>query len=217
MFVTQSIQRPHGVNVFGSCLIRAEPDYASLRFGVVAVAAQPGPAIEQAQAAARRVREVLAEAGVAERDVRSSRVGLGLAFEGYGADRREIGHRANLDFQVLVRDLGVVEPLLVRIVDAGAPMIDGVSYKTSRMKALREEARRGAVAAARAKAEVYARACGQEVGRALHIEDIDPDDLARRSHAPDVDLTEHAEDEGGAAEAGSIVIAGAVMICFALV
>ena len=217
MFVNQSIQRPHGVTVFGSCMIRAEPDYASLRFSVIAVAARPREAIEQAQARTRQVRQVLAGAAVAERDLQSSRVALELAFEGYGVERREIGYRATTAFQVFVRDLGRVEPLLVDVVDAGALAIESVSYKTSRLKRLRKEARRGAVAAARAKAEVYAHAADVQLGRVLHIEDVNPDSLAQRSHSPDIDLTEHAEGDDEPSPAGSLVVAAAAMVCFALV
>lgn len=67
--------------------------------------------------------------------------------------------------------------------------------------------------AARAKAEAYAAAAGVKVGRAIHIEDVNPDEMGRRSHAPDVDLDSHGE---GTAGAGSIVIAGAVMVCFSI-
>jgi uncharacterized protein YggE len=103
-------------------------------------------------------------------------------------------------------------------VDAGAHVIDSVSYKTSRLRELRAEARKGAVEAALSKAEVYASAAGLDIGKALHIEDINPEEIAQRSHMPDVDLAEHDEaDAPGADGPGSIVVAAAVMVCFALV
>lgn len=215
MFVNQSIQRPHGVNVFGSCLLRVEPDYASLRFTVSRTAEEPRRAIEDARAGVKQVRAILTDRGVADRDVQASRVGLGLAFDGYGEARRAIGYRAAHSFQAMLRDLTVIEELLIELVAAGAFEIDSVSYKTSRLKELRAEARRGAVTSARSKAELYAEALGLRLGKAIHIEDVNPDDMARRSHMPDIDLAEHDEAEGATAK-GSIVVAAAAMVCFSL-
>ena len=213
MFVNQSIQRPQGINVFGSHLIRTEPDYASLRFSVAATAERPADSLAEASAAVDRVHEVLREAEVAEADVQSSRVTLELAFEGYADERRAVGYQATRSFQVFARDLSGIEPLLIALVDAGAGLIHSVSYKTSELLRLRAQAREGAVRAARGKAEAYASAAGVKVGRAIHIEDVNPDEMSRRSHAPDVSLGGHSD---GAAGAGSIVIAGAVMVCFSI-
>lgn len=174
MFVNQSIQRPQGINVFGSHLIRAEPDYASIRFSVVITAEGPADSLAESAAAVVRVREPLRDAGVAEADETSSRVELSLGFEGYGEKRRAVGYQAARGFQILVRDLAAIEPLLVALVDAGAKLIQSVSYKTSDIRALRAQAREVAVRAARAKADSYAQAAGVRVGRAIHIEDVTP-------------------------------------------
>jgi uncharacterized protein len=216
MYVNQSIQRPLGVNVFGSRLIRVEPDYASVRFTVTSTHPEPKDALAETRAAADRARQVLGTRQVKSRDVRASRVSLFQWHEGQGDSRRAVGYRAQIGFQVFVRDLNSVEPLLLELVHAGAKEIESVSYKTSRLVEIRADARAGAMAAARAKAEVYAKAGGQRVGKVLHIEDINPDDIGRRSHLPDLDLSED-EPDSATEVAGSIVVAAAVMACFALV
>jgi uncharacterized protein YggE len=216
MYVNQSIQRPVGVNVFGSRLIRVEPDYASLRFSVSSTRPEPKEALEETHAAADRSRQVLNAKKVDRRDVRASRVTLFQWHEGQNENRRAVGYRSQIGFQVFVRDLTTVEPLLLELVAAGAREIESVAYKTSRLQEIRKEARAAAIAAAKAKAEVYAQAAGQRVGKALHIEDINPDDFGRRSHLPDLDLSEDDPDAPNDV-AGSIVVAAAVMACFALV
>jgi len=90
-------------------------------------------------------------------------------------DRRVVGYRADVGFRVRLRDVSLVEAVLVEAVAAGAHEIRSVAYETSRLRELREDARRGAVAAARRKAEVYCEAAGCRVGSVLHIEDVDPD------------------------------------------
>lgn len=219
MYVNQSIQRPHGVTVFGSSLTRVDPDYASLRFAVGRVLAKPKEAFAAAREGAAAVRKVLRELGVADRDVRASDVSLEEAWEGYNQDRRMVGYRATVAFHAIVRDFALVEPVLVGVVDAGADRITSVHPKTSRLRELRRDARMRAVEAARAKAEDYVKAAGATLGAVLHLEDVNPEDTSRRSHMPDVDLTAHddATTGGEAQNPGGIVIAGAVMACFAIV
>ena len=218
MYVNQSIQRPAGVNVFGSCLIRTEPDYATLHFTVSSLAPEPSAALSQARRASDEVRAVLARRKIAVGDVQASPVTLQLAWEGYGDTRRSVGYRVAIPYLVLARDLAIVEELLVELVAAGAREIDSVSYKSTKLRELRAQARRGAVAAAREKAVLYAEAAGARVGKVLHLEDVNPDEIHGRSHMPDVDLSEHDDSElSGAERPGSIVVAAAVMGCFALI
>lgn len=219
MYINQSIQRPNGVNVFGSSLVRVDPDYASLRFAVQRVAAKPKEAFAAAREGATRVRKALHDLGVADRDVRASDVTLEEAYEGYNAERRMIGYRGVVAFHALVRDFALVEPVLVGVVDAGADRILSVHSKTSKLRELRRDVRMRAVAAARAKAEEYVRAAGATLGAVLHLEDVNPDDMSRRSHMPDVDLSAHEDGapDGEVQNPGGIVVAGAVMACFAIV
>jgi uncharacterized protein YggE len=219
MFIAQSIQRPQGVNAFGSCLLRAAPDYASVRFSVNRVAEHPREAFESARVMAKAVRACVRDLGIADGDVAASETTLSEAFSGDYQQRKKIGYTGSVEFHVILRELGKLEPLLVGVVDAGADRIVSVHAKTARLKELRAEARQRAVRSARAKAEELAAAAGAKLGAVLHLEDVNPDEMSRRSHMPDVDLTAH-DQEGDAPSAhdpGSITIAAAVMACFALV
>ncbi|HEY2364827.1 MAG TPA: SIMPL domain-containing protein, partial [Polyangiaceae bacterium] len=163
------------------------------------------------------VRAALAAMKIDTRDVRSGDLALAEEWVGFNENRRMAGYRATASFHAFVRDFGKVEPVLVAVVDAGADRIHSVHHKTSRMRELRADARTRAIAMARAKAQSYASAAGVKIGAPLHIEDVNPDDYSRRSsHMPDVDLTAE-EPETEPANPGSIVIAGAVMMCFAIV
>ncbi|MCA9660420.1 MAG: SIMPL domain-containing protein, partial [Myxococcales bacterium] len=172
----------------------------------------PAQAFDGARARLAAVREALRAGAVPARDVQISRSDLAAAYEGPYATRRFIGYRSESSLTILARDLAAIEPLLQAIVAAGALLSD-VTYRTSALTRLRQQAREGAVAAARRKAEAYAGAAGVRVGRLLHLEDINPDDLSRRSHAPDIDLSADSDEE---ATTGTIRVAGAVMACFAI-
>jgi len=219
MFINQTIQRPCGVNVFGSCLARVAPDTALVSFSVEQVDEKPAGAFEKTRQGMSEVRRSLAASGIDEREIRTSRITMEQAFRGYGKDAVFLGYKAEATFQVKVNALDKVEDVLVAAVDAGANRIHGVKFHTSRLKDVRAEARRRALEAARIKAESYCTAAGARLGRVIHSEDIDPGELSsRRGHGEDFDLTAHDESsEQGAADPGSITVAAAVMVGFALI
>ena len=184
MYVNQSIQRPNGVTAFGSALIRVDPDYSSLRFAVSRVAAKPKDAFDEARLGSDAVRAALAKLSIDPRDVRSGDLTLAEEWVGYNESRRMAGYRATASFHAFVRDFSKVEPVLVAVVDAGADRIDSVHHKTSRMRELRDDARRRAVRAAHAKAETYAAAARREIGCAAPHRGREPRrPLAPKSHA----------------------------------
>lgn len=216
MFVNQSIRTPLGVTVFGSSMLRVEPDIARVDFTVCRVHKEPQVVLDAVREAVEKVREVLRDLGVGESCVQVSRVDLETAFTGRYEERKFAGYEGTASISVLVEDLGITERLLVDVVEAGAHLIDGVEYMTSRLKELREEARVAAVKAAKKKAELYAKAAEVELGSVVHIEDVNPEQLRRRSHTPDIDISDHGDEPLAGLLSGSITISGAVMATFAI-
>jgi uncharacterized protein YggE len=103
-------------------------------------------------------------------------------------------------------------------VDCGANEIGSVEFRTSRLKEYRAETRRRAVAAAREKADVYCRAAGVALGGVLNMEDVNPNAVrgsGEGSNASDVTTDDAGPDR--ALAPGSIIVAAAVTIVFAIV
>ncbi len=212
MFVQQAVSNPYGINVFGSSITRAEPDLASLRFGVSRLEKRPKAAFEQARRAARNVQSYLTQARMNE--VGASRISLSQTIRHLGGERKLIGYTAKVGFHVLLRDLDRIEEILIGVTDAGANEIDSVDYQTSQLKEIRAEARKRAIAAAQEKAEIYCQAAGVTLGPIIHIEDVNPDQLrGREGH---VVYETQPDDEGilTAFNPGSITVGGAVMVAF---
>lgn len=212
MNVTQSVQRPFGINVFGSSIVRVEPDVASLKFAVSRLKQHPRDAFRDAREGAQSVRAYLAQAEVG--DVGSSRITLSEAFRYTGGENRFVGYTAKVSFHVLLYDLERMEEVLSGVIDAGANGIDSVEFQTRRLKEVRKEARQRAVEAAREKAEVYCQTAGVTVGSVIHIEDVSPDQL--RERGGHVIRETQPDDEGPlrAFDPGSIVVGAAVMVAF---
>ena len=212
----QAIVQPTGITVFGSALVRAEPDFAVVHVEVTRFDEQPAVALERTREALAEVRKAIRAAGIADASVQGSAMSVGARKRNYN-DFDITGYAASVVLRVTVGDLEAVEQLVVNAVDAGAHGINGVEYHTARMKELRARARSEAVSAARAKAEVYATAAGVDVGAVLHIEDINPDRYAYASHGADIDLTPPPEnDPSPDSQPGSLTISAAVMISYGI-
>lgn len=213
----QAIRKPHGVSVFGSAQIQASPDRAQIELAVTRLANAPAQAFREARDASAKVAAFFASLGVRSADVATAHATLQQDFDGYGETRRFLGYRAVIAYRTFLADLSKLEPLLVGAVDAGADRLDRLTFHTSRQAELRAEARLGAVAAAQAKAEAYARAAGVKLGPVLHVEDRNPSELRMElGHGATLDLADPVELDDRPAPPGSIIIQAAVNISYAI-
>ena len=215
MNVTQAIQNPLGVTVFGSAVLRVEPDVASLNFTVSRLEQHPKDAFATTREAVQKVSEYLAQAGI--ENVGSSRINLTQSFRYVGGENTFLGYEAEVTFNLTLTDLDRMEEILVGVVDEGVNKIH-VDFRTTRLKELRTDARRRAIAAAREKAEVYCEVAGVTLGSVLHIEDVNPDQVLRGYEQNQSILRSQVLDEGSARafNPGNIAVNGAVIVTFAL-
>lgn len=217
MVVHQSIERPIGVNVHGSHVLRTEPDRAEVEVAVVRLAPNPAVTFEQTSKAVEAVRKALRDGGVEDAEVEVSRVQLETAFQFTEGHRKLSGYQARVGFRFLVKKLDDVEKLLTAAVAAGANEVRSVHYQTTKLRELRTEARKAAVAAARKKAEVYCEAAGVKLGGVIHIEDVRPHAGLHeaRGHVDAARTPEDdSEDAGSGLKPGSLAITAAVVITF---
>lgn len=217
MHVVQSIQHPSGISVFGSYVLRVEPDVALVTFAVAHTKPEPPAAFAATRKAVADIRAYLREADVAPADVQTSLVNLSAEHHGYGKERVFLGYEARMSLSVRLTDLRRFEDILAGVVQAGANQIQGIELQTTRLAELRAEARRGAFAAARRKAELYAEEAGVRVGDVLHVEDVNPDSVrSRASHGADASTLESEGDALQPSTPGSIQVQAAVQVAFAI-
>jgi uncharacterized protein len=208
------IEQPWGVTAFGRGTSRSEPDRAVVRFVVNRVSDSPKTSLEEAKTAVTAVRSALRALGIGDDNLTSSRTRIHSEWSGFGVDRRFAGHRCRVEFSVSVTALDVVEQAVIDVVDAGADEILGVVYESSRADELRADARERAVAAAHAKARLYAEAANIRLGPVVHIEDLDAD-------RPGGDLPRSAPMGGGTGRSddlapGQVTVSAAVVLGFSI-
>ncbi|MCA9194150.1 MAG: SIMPL domain-containing protein [Planctomycetales bacterium] len=202
-----------GIKVFGSAIIRVAPDVASIAVAVTRLEKQPKDAFSKAHTGARAVHDYLKAASID--DVRSSRITLTQEHQYRNGENKFLGYQAKLGYSIVVRDLDRVEELLIGLIEAGANELTSVTFETSRLKVVREDARKRAIAAAREKASVYAIASGVAVGEVILIEDMNPEMLSGR-YEGHVHREPVIDDPGDvkAVDPGAITVGAAVNVLF---
>lgn len=160
-----------GVRVSGVGTAVAAPDILRVMLAVESTAPTVEQALEDADAAARRVLDALADLGVAERDVQT--VDLQLHSRDRPDGEQTDGYVARQTLSVTLRDLEEAGATIGAAVEAGgeAARLQGLTFALEDDTALREQARDEAFADARRIAEQYAELAGRELGRLVSIEE----------------------------------------------
>ncbi|HEX8125299.1 MAG TPA: SIMPL domain-containing protein [Allosphingosinicella sp.] len=147
------------------------PDVARITAGVVTVAPTATAALAQNATRMASVRAALKRAGIADRDIQTSSINLYPDYrqDAQGNNPQIVGYRASNDVSIRFRDIANTGRVLDALVAQGANQINGPMLSIDKPEAALDEARTQALANARSRAELYARALGKRVGRILSI------------------------------------------------
>ena len=151
--------------------VRTRPDLAVIDLGVQAEARTAAGAFAQARVQMNAIASALHGQGVAEDDVQTSQLSLQAEYaDGDGRRPRLLtGYQASNSVSVRLHDIGRVGALVDAMVGAGANSVNGVSFQLADPSAAEDEARRIAVKALQAKADLYAQATGYRIRRLVSL------------------------------------------------
>jgi uncharacterized protein len=109
-------------------------------------------------------------AGIEQKDYQTSRLSLQPQYPANRSGTSPIvGYRASNRVTIRVRDVTKIANVIDTLVGAGANDIGGINFMVSQASKLLDDARTQAVADARRKAEIYAKAAGVALGAPLSI------------------------------------------------
>ncbi len=146
------------------------PDIAIISAGVVTRAATASAALQQNAARMERVRAALQRAGIAARDIQTSNINLNPEYRHVeNQPPRLTGYSASNNVNVRFRNIAATGQILDALVAEGANQINGPNLTIDKPEEALDEARTRAIAAGRARAELYARALGMRVVRLLAV------------------------------------------------
>lgn len=150
--------------------VERAPDVADLSAGVVTQAATASEALRLNAGRMTTVIAALKRAGIADRDIQTSGLNLNPQYRYVENQPPQLtGYQAVNNVSVRVRDLGNMGRTVDALVAQGANQINGPSFRLDKPDAALDEARVAAIAKARARAELYARATGLSVRRIAQI------------------------------------------------
>ena len=161
---------PPAISVTGEAPVSVPPDLALVDGGVTSEAKTAREASEANNTAMGKVLLALKGAGIEEKDVQTSRLSLQPQYApNRSGPSPVVGYRASNRVTIRVRDVAKVAGVIDTLVGAGANEIGSINFMVQQASKLLDEAREKAVADARRKAEIYARATGVTLGAPLSI------------------------------------------------
>ena len=160
------------ISVTGTGTVEAAPDMATLMIGVTTQGATAAEALAANSKATDAVIARLAASGIEPRDVQTSNLSINPNWTGYDSSTPTIsGYVASNMLTVRVRALDTTGTVLDAAVADGANTLNGMTFGLADPEPAYNEARKEAVADARAKAELLAMAAGVKLGQVLSISD----------------------------------------------
>ncbi|HEV7602515.1 MAG TPA: SIMPL domain-containing protein [Bradyrhizobium sp.] len=158
------------ISVTGEATVSVPPDLAQIDGGVTTEAKTAREANDTNNAAMGKVLLALKGAGIEEKDFQTSRLSLQPQYApNRGGPNAVVGYRASNRVTIRLRDVTQVASVIDMLVAAGANELGGINFTVSAASKLLDDAREQAIADARRKAEIYARAAGVTLGSPISI------------------------------------------------
>jgi len=165
--VTQQNQQPQ-ISVAGEGKITVTPDRADVTIGVENIGADAADVKKKNDATIDAVIKYLKSIKLPAEDYQTQRVNL---YRNYDSDKKKYSYTASQTIVIHLKDLTKYDSMMMGLIDAGVNNIQGVQFKTSKQAQYESEARIKAVADAKQKANDYASALNQKVGKAIVVTD----------------------------------------------
>lgn len=162
--------KPPMIVVTGTGTVEAAPDMATLSIGVTTQGDSAAAALAANSAAVEAVMARLTAAGIESRDMQTSNLSLYPNWHGSESAAPTIAsYVASNQLTIRVRQLDGLGAVLDAAVTDGANTLNGLTFGLADPGPAMDEARKEAVAEARARAELLATAAGVTLGPILEI------------------------------------------------
>ena len=157
-FAQQPLFGQQQLNVNGEAEIKVPPDQVVMSLGVEVHSKSLAAARRENDSRVRAVRAAVTQVGIAQKDIQTDFIQLGMQYEIDGVTVSYYYTRKAI--VLMLHDVSRMEEVLSAAVDAGATHIHGVVFQTSKLREYRDKARALAVQAAKDKAQDLAAAAG---------------------------------------------------------
>jgi len=159
------------VVVLGEGSVSVAPDYAEINGGVTTRGKSVKEATDANSKLMAAITSALRDSGVAQKDIQTSRFSIQPIYappDPHG-EAKLSGYSVSNQVNLTIRDIGKVGDVLDRLVAAGVTNVGNIEFLHANPSKILDQAREAAVADAKRKAEIYAKASGVTLGRVVWI------------------------------------------------
>ncbi len=161
------------VVVSGEGSVSVAPDVVQIRSGVTTQGKTVREATETNSKTMAALLTALTESGIPQKDVRTAQLSIQpvYASQDSGKEQKLVGYNVVNHVSAKIKHIEKLGDVLDRLIAAGATDVWNVEFLVSDPGKALDQAREAAIADARRKAEVYARAAGITLGKVISIEE----------------------------------------------
>ena len=168
-------QRTPGARIVvtGEGSINVAPDIAEIRSGVTTRGKTVREATETNSKTMAAILSALTESGIPQKDVRTAQLSIQPVYAAQepGKEQKLVGYMVANHVTAKIKHVEKLGDVLDRLIAAGATDVWNVDFVVSDPAKSLDQAREAAVADARRKAELFAKAAGVTLGRVISIEE----------------------------------------------
>jgi uncharacterized protein YggE len=157
--------------VIGEGSVSVPPDYAQIRSGVTTRAKTAKEAADTNSKVMSAVTAALIDSGIAQKDIQTAQFSIQPVYapQEPRTEPKFSGYSVSNQVIVKIHQISKLGEILDRLVTAGATDVANIQFLLADHSKALDQAREAAVADARRKAELYARASGLTLGRVVWI------------------------------------------------
>jgi len=156
------------ISVSGEGKVKVVPDEAIISIAVETKGEESAKVKKENDASIDKVLKFLKSTKIDQKNIKTERVSL---YPQYDYQKKKNYHFASQTISIHLKDLSKYETIMSGLIEAGVNRVNGVTFQSSEIEKLKSEARKLAVADAKKKAQDFAEALGQKVGKAIVVSD----------------------------------------------
>ncbi len=161
------------INVKGEGVIEAIPDEAVINFGISSEARRLTVAYNDNTSKMNSVISVMKNVGIDKKDIKTLSYNVVPVYprnkKGHQIPGSPVSFKVSQQLTVKVRDISKTGDIIDRAIKNGTNIFQSIQFRSSKIDALRNEAKIQAAKNAKAKAGFYAKTLGVSLGRLLKV------------------------------------------------
>lgn len=169
MIKAQEINTAPRVSVTGEGKIKVIPDEAIITIAYENIGKEATEVKMKNDEFVNKVLRLIKQHGIPTSDYQTLRVNL---YKNFDYNTKKYNYIANQTISIYLKDLSKYDKLMMDLVDSGVNSIQGVEFKSSKIKEYESQARKKAMIDSKQKADDYVSVLmGQKIGKVLLISD----------------------------------------------